>query len=259
MDPSRSFAGVDADLWIAAATFAGPVIAVLLGLWIFRIQQQSQHASQRFLTDGIQKLHSTLSALLSIHLQNYQTGSYIIRTLKTYKLGDPLAPKPDEIPRFLGLELESLPIDSLAPVQELIGDRVVLDWAVTSLSDVTLEAKEGEFQIRQPAAAYYRSDPSTTRLDTDEAVRRLTSILDGWNSRVSAHFALLDRLNDLARHVITKRPWTVRGYYALCKRPEVNKIREEMRRGYEDAQKARKDTDATLKSGGAAPGPAATA
>jgi len=252
MDASPSFLGVDAELWSAAATFAGPLVAVLLGLWIFRIQQQSQHASQRFLTDGIQKLYGTLSTLLSIHLQNYQIGSYIIRTLKTYKLGDPLAPQPDEIPRFLGLELESLPIDSLLPVQELVGDRVVLDWSMLALSDVTLEAKEGEFQFRRPVAAYYQSDPSTTRLNVDEVVQRLTLILDGWNSRVSAHFALLDRLNDLAHHVATKHPWTVQGYYTLWKRADVDKIRQEMRRGYENAQKAHEDTHATLKSGGAA-------
>jgi len=252
VDASRSFVGVDADLWSAAASFAGPLVAVLLGLWIFRIQQQSQHASQRFLTDGIQKLHGTLTTLLSIHLQNYQIGSYIIRMLKTYKLGDPLTPEPHEIPRFLGLELESLPIDCLLPVQELIGDRVVLDWVMLALSDVTLEAKEGEFQIRQPTTAYYRSDPSTTKLDANEAVRRLTSVLEGWNSRVSAHFALLDRLNDLAGHIARKRPWTVRGYYTMWKRGEIDKVRQEMRRGYENAQKVHEDTDATLKSGGAA-------
>jgi hypothetical protein len=244
--------GIDADLWSAAAAFAGPLAAVLLGLWIFRIQQQSQYASQRFITDGIQKLYGTLSTLLSIHLQNYQIGSYTIRMLRTYKLGDPLAPNPHDIPRFLGLELESLPIDSLLPVQELVGDRVALDWTMLALSDVTLEAKEGEFQIRQPVAAYYESDPSTTTLNMDEAVRRLTLILDGWNSRVSPHFALLDRLNELAGHVARKRPWTLQGYYTLWKRPQVDKIRQEMRRGYEKAQKAREDTDAVLKSGGAA-------
>jgi hypothetical protein len=234
------------------AAFAGPLVAVLLGLWIFRIQQQSQHASQRFLTDGIQKLHGTLSTLLSIHLQNYQIGSYIIRMLKTYQLGDPLAPDANEIPRFLGLELESLPIDSLLPVQELIGDRVALDWVVRALSDVTLEAKECEFQLRQPLAAYYRSDPSTTRLNADETIRRLTLVLEAWNTRVSAHFALLDRLNDLARHLATKRPWTVRGYYTVWKRPEIDEIREAMREGYQDAQKARQETDDTLSSGGGA-------
>lgn len=251
MDASRSFVGIDADLWTAAGAFAGPVVAVVLGLWIFRIQQQSQHASQRFLTDGIQKLHGTLSILLSIHLQNYQIGSYIIRMLKMYKLGGPLTPEPHEIPRFLGLELESLPIDSLLPVQELIGDGVVLDWVWLALSDITLEAKEGEFQIRRPVAAYYRSDPSTAKLDVDEAGQRLTSILEAWQSRASAHFALLDRLNDLADHVARKRPWTVHGYYAMSKRSEIEKIREEMRRGHENAQKVHRDTDAILKSGGA--------
>lgn len=251
MDASRSFVGIDADLWSAAGAFAGPVVAVLLGLWIFRIQQQSHHASQRFLTDGIQKLHGTLSTLLSIHLQNYQIGSYIIRMLKTCDRAHPLSPEPHEIPRFLGLELESLPIDSLLPVQELIGDRVVLDWAMLALSDVTLEAKEGEFQIRQPVAAYYRTDAATTKLDVDEAVRRLTSVLEAWNSRVSAHFALVDRLNDLAGHVARKRPWTVQGYYAVWKRSEIGEVREEMRRGHENAQKVHRDTDAILKSGGA--------
>jgi hypothetical protein len=252
MDASRSFVGIDADLWTAMGAFAGPLLAVLLGLWVFRIQQQSQYASQRFLADGIQKLFGTLSTLLSIHLLNYQIGSYIIRSLKTYELGHPLAPKAHEIPRFLGLELDSLPIDSVLPVQELIGDQVVLDWVMLAASDVTLEAKEGEFQIRQPVAAYYRSDPETTRLDVDEADRRLKLILEGWNSRLSTHFALLDGLHDLASHVAKKRPWTVQGYYTVWKRSEIGKIREKMRRGYEAAQKAHEDTDDTLKSGGAA-------
>jgi len=251
MDASRSFVGIDADLWTAAGAFAGPLVAVLLGLWIFRIQQQSQHASQRFLTDGIQRLYGTLSTLLSIHLLNYQIGSNIIRMLKTCDRDHPLKPEPAEIPRFLGLELESLPIDSLLPVQELIGDRVVLDWVMLALSDLTLEAKEGEFQIRQPVAAYYRTDPATTKLDVDEAARRLTSVLEAWNSRASAHFALIDRLNDLAGHLARKRPLTVQGYYAVWKRSEIGEVREEMQRGHENAQKVHRDTDAILKSGGA--------
>jgi hypothetical protein len=215
------------------------------------IQQQSQHALQRFLTDGIQALHGTLSQLLSIHLQNYQIGSYIIRIVKTYERDHPLAPEANEFPRFLGLELESLPIASLLPVQELIGDKVVLDWVMLALSDVTLEAKEGDFQIRQPTVAFYRADPSNTKMDVDEAVRRLTAVLEAWNTRVSTHFALLDRLNDLARHVATKRPWTIRGYYAIWKRREIEKLRDEMRQGYRRAREAHEATATVLKTGGA--------
>jgi hypothetical protein len=248
----RSFIGVDADLWTAIAAFVSPLAAVLVGLLVFRIQQQSQHASQRFLTDGVQKLYGTLSTLLSIHLLNYQIASYMIRTLKTYKLGDPLTPDPNEIPRFLGLDLESLPIDSLLPVQELIGDKVILDWVTHALSDVTLEAKDGEFQIRQPLVAYYGCDPQTTKLDVNEAGRQLTCILEAYNARISVHFGLLDRLNDLARHVATKRPWTLGGYYSIWKRREIGGIREQMQMRYKQYQKVRENTKAVLKGGGAA-------
>ncbi len=249
---SRSFIGIDADLWVAIAAFVGPVVVVLFGYLGFRNQQQSHHASQRFLTDGIQKLYGALSILFSIHLQNYQIGTYIIRTLKTYKLGDPMTPKSHEIPRFLGLELESLPIDSLLPVQELIGDKVVLDWVMNVLSDVTLEAKEGDFQIRQPVVAYYRCDPRTTKLDVNEAERRLTCILEAYTARINVHFDLLDRLNELARHVATKRPWTLGGYYSIWKRSEVRIIREKMQLKYEQYKKVNEKTEAILKGVGAA-------
>ncbi len=217
---------------------------------VFRVQQQGQLAAQRFLTDGIQKLYGTLSTLLSIHLQNYQIGNYVIRTPKTYERSHPLAPQPDALPRFLGLELESLPVDSLLPVQELIGDKVVLDWVMLALSDITLEAKEADFQIRQPIVAYYKSDPST-KINVDEGVQRLTNVLEAWQSRVAVHFALLDRLNDLANHLARKRPWTIQGYYAVSKRPEIGEIREEMKRGYERAKKLHEETEEVLKSGGA--------
>jgi hypothetical protein len=251
-----SFAGVDADLWVALGTVVGPLLAVFLGLLVFRYQQQSQSALQRFLTDGVQSLFGTFSTLLSIHLQNYQIGTFVIRTLRTYEWGHPLAPEPDEIPRFLGLELESLPIDSVLPVQELVGDKVVLEWVMSALSDVTLEAKMADSEIRQPIAAYYRTNP---KLDRDEAVQRLTAVLEAWNTRVSAHFALLDRLNDLARHLATKLPWTVGGYYAVYKRKDIDKLRAEMHADFEKAQKAHDQTEKLLRSGGADRGQAAPA
>ncbi|MBI2914059.1 MAG: hypothetical protein HYY03_09075 [Chloroflexi bacterium] len=244
---SRAFLGVDADLWAAIAALVGPLIAVLSGLFVFRIQQQSEHASERFVTNGIQKLYGTLSTLLSIHLLNFQIGAFIVRTLKTYELGHPLAPRGDEIPTFLGLELESLPIDSLLPVQELVGDKVVLDWAMSALSDVTLEAKECDSEIRQPVAAYYRGNPTTTKLRRDEALRGLTIVQEAWNLRVSAHFALLDRLNDLARHIAVKRPWTVSGYYAVRDRREIGQLREQMHKGFEKAKLAREQTKPWLQ------------
>lgn len=243
-----SFAGVDANLWVALGTIVGPLAAVFVGLLVYRYQQQSQYALQRFLKDGVQNIFGTLSTLLSIHLQNYQIGTFVIRTLRTYEWGHPLAPGPDEIPRFLGLELESLPIDSVLPVQELIGDRVVLDWVMSALSDVTLEAKVADSEIRQPIAAYYRTNP---KLDRDEAVQRLTAVLEAWNTRVSAHFALLDRLNDLATHLGTKLPWTVGGYYAVRTRSEVVDLRKNMKTQFEKARAAHDETEAVLRSGGA--------
>jgi hypothetical protein len=248
---TRSFIGIDADLWTAVAAFVGPLVAVLIGLWVFKIQQQSQHASQRFLTDGVQKLSGTLSSLLSIHLLNYQIGTYIIRTLRTYERGAPLAPDPNELPRFLGLELDSLPIDAVLPVQELVGDKVVLDWVMHVLSDVTLEAKEGDFQIRRPIVAYY-TDPSL-KVNVDEAVRQLTALLDGWEALISPHFALLDRLYDLERHLVSKRPLTAKGFFAVSKRSQIEEIRGHLQRGYDHSRKVEEETEALRKGGGAAP------
>lgn len=244
---TRDFLGIDADLWMAFGTILGPLVAVLLGLWIFRIQQQSQFASERFLSDGVQRLYGTLSTLLSIYLQNYQIGTYIIRTVQTYERGHPLTPGPDEVPKFIGLELDSLPIDSILPVQEIIGDSVVSEWVMLALSDVTLEAKEADFQVRQPTVAYYRSG---VKVDTEEVTRRLLEVLEAWNERVSTHFALLDRLNDLSRHIATNRPWTVRGYYAMSRRGEVVEIREAMKTGLSRVHGAHEKTASVLRSGG---------
>lgn len=246
---SASFLGINAEFWIAGATLLGPILAVLLGLWVYRIQQQSQYAAERFLRDGVQNLIGTLSKLLSMHLVNYQVGTYIIRTIKTYERGHPLTPDPDQLPKFLGLQLEALPIDSLLPVQEIVGDKVVLDWVMLALSDVTLEAREADFQVRQPTVAYYRS-ASSTALDTDQAVRRLSAVLDAWEARVSTHFALLDRLNDLAANIAKKRPWTIGGYYKLPKRRGVAEIREAFHKGYERARQAHEETNETLRTGG---------
>jgi len=247
----RSFIGVDADAWSAVGVFIGPLLAVVAGLLVFRYQQDMQDAHRRFLTDGIQKLTGTLAHLLEIHLQNYQVGTYNIRILKTYERSHPLAPKPGEFPRFVGLNSEPLAIDSPLSVQELIGDKVVLDWVMHALSDVTLEAKEGDSQIRQPIEAYYRSDASV-KLDVDEAVRRLELILEAWNTRIEPHFALLDRLYELDRHLARRRPWTVRGYYAVSTHSEIRQIREQMQLQYKDYEKVHEKTADVMKSGGAA-------
>lgn len=252
---SRAVFGVDAALWTAVAALASPLVAVLFGLILFRIQQQAQTASQRFLTDGVQKLYGALNTLLSIHILNVQIGAHIIRILKTSKRGHPLSPESSQVPHYQGLELESLPFDSLHPVQELIGDKVVLDWMMLAISDVTLEAKAGEFQIRQPVAAYLGSDPSTGGMDVDEVVPVLNAVLAVWEERVGAHFAIMDRLNELARHLARKRPWFVGGFYVVWKRSEIRKIREAMQDGYENAEAVHERTEDLLKSGGAASDP----
>lgn len=245
---TRSFLGWDADLWAAIGALAIPVIIAILGVWWGRFQQQARWASERFQVQGIQRLHGALSTFLSIHLQNYQIGGFIIRAMKTYEPDHPLAPQPNEIPEFLGQRFDAFPIDPLLPVQELLGDKVILDWVMMLISDVTLEAKEGEFQIRQPIAAYYREH---VPMRVDEAVARMTAVLEAWNSRVSTHFALLDRLNDLDRHIGTKRPWTQGGYYAVKNRREVVTIVKHMKTGLEAVTKAHDDTRGTLRSGGA--------
>ena len=242
----------DVDVWAAAGIWVGPFVAVVAGVFVFRYQQDMQDARQRFITDGIQKLNRALSHLLEIHVQNNQVGTFLIRTLKMYERGHPLTPDPDEFPRMVGLNLEPLAIDSTLPVQELIGDKVVLDWVMHAIADVTLEAKEFDSIFRQPIAAYYRSDPKTTKLDVEETVRQLTSILEAWNSRIEVHFALLDRLYDLDRHLMQKRPWTLGRYYSIWKSSEVGKIREQMQLRYADYENVREETEAVMKSGGAA-------
>ncbi len=252
MDTSPSLLGIDAGLWIAAAAFFGPLLAILLGLWIFRMQQQWQYSSERFLRDGVQALRRSLSILVSIHLQNYQIGIIIIRTLRTQKRGDPLTLQPDELPGILGLEMESWPIDMVLPVQELVGDRAILDWVMLAISTITLEAKELNSLIRQPIVAYYRTDPSKIKSEVDDTVIRCTSVLDAWESRSSAHTALLDRLHDLEGHIWRRRPWTVNGYYAIRKRPEIRKLQDKIKRGYENAKAVHERTEDILKRGGAA-------
>lgn len=244
---TRSLFSVDADLLLVAATTLGPFLAVIFGLLVYRYQQQVQYSSERFLSDGIQSLYRAVSALLSIHLQNYQIGSYIIRTIRNYEHGHPLAPTPAEIPEFVGLQLESLPIDSVLLVQELLGDKVILDWVMHAISDVTLEAKEAEFQIRQPTAALYRS---SVDVDRDELTKALTLVLEGWNTRVSTHFALRDRLHDLDSHFGKKRPWTLSGHYAVRERDEVKEIVKEMKQGLCKVMVAHNQTAEVLRTGG---------
>ncbi len=249
MDTSPSLLGIDAGLWIAAAAFFGPLLAVLLGLWILRMQQQWQYSSERFFRDGVQALRRSLNILLSIHLQNFQIGNNIIRTFSTQKRGDPLTLEPDELPGILGLEMESWPMDLVLPVQELIGDPAILDWVLLAISDITLEAKEINSLIRQPTVAYYRTD-SSDMYDLDYAVRRSTLILEAWNCRNSANLApLIDRLKELEVHVARKRPWTVKGYYAVRERSEIGELRDKIKRGYEKAQEVNQATAAWLKSG----------
>jgi len=242
----------NADVWIAAAALVGPTLAALFGVILFRYRQQVEQTDQRLITDGVQAFHTSLSGLLSAHLLNFQIANYIIRYVKLYRRGEPLTPGVLAVPEFLGVRRETLPITPLLPIQELIGDKVILDWGMKALSDTTLEAKELDFQIRQPLASYYESDPPVS-LDVDQAAERLTRITEAWNSRVEPHFALLDRLNDLSREVARKRPWTVGGYFAIHRRPEVAAIREKMKAHLKDVDKIRERVDRVLKSGGVEP------
>src|SRR5713101_7466124 len=129
----------------------------MVGVVIFRFLQQVEDVDRRFMKDGMQSFHTNLSGLLSAHLLNFQIATYIIRQLKTYPRGHVLAPTASSLPRFIGVERESLPISPLLPIQELIGDKVILDWGMLALSDTTLESKELDLQIRQPIVAYYES------------------------------------------------------------------------------------------------------
>lgn len=248
--------GIDADLSTAIAAIVGPLVAVFLavivGLWQFKIQQQSQHASQRFITDGVQKLSGALGTLISIHHLNFQISTYIIRALTVHDSGDQPTPGPDDLPEFLGLKIESLPFDSVLPVQELIGDKVVLDWTMHAISDVTLEAKELNFLLRQPVAAYFRGD---TDWNVGETVRRMKAVRNGWNDRIAPHTALLDRLYKLEGQLVLDRPTTAKDYFTVWKRSEIKKIRDEMIKGYEIAMTALRESEPVLKSGGAASGP----
>ncbi|OGO50810.1 MAG: hypothetical protein A2148_03805 [Chloroflexi bacterium RBG_16_68_14] len=241
---------MDAELWTAVAVAViGPTAAVILGVGSFWVREERQKASQRYLDDGAVKLLKVVSARLSIYLLNYQTANYSIRLLKTYEPGGPLAPGPEAIPGFLDVDLDSLPIDVILPVQELVGDDSVMKWVVEALSDVTLFAKEVDFQIRQPLAAYFRGDPRT-HLDRQEAVKRLSATVDAWATRLHPHFALLGRLHDLITHVERRRPWTFGGYSTISRRHEVEEMRKEWRRGYGEAQQERKKAEPVLRSGG---------
>ncbi|HEY8768646.1 MAG TPA: hypothetical protein VIP09_15535 [Dehalococcoidia bacterium] len=122
-----------------------------------------------------------------------------------------------------------------------------MDWGMMALSNVTLEAKECDFQIRQPTEADYREGID---LDRDRAVPALTLVLEAWNERCSTHFALLDRLNDLAKHVMMERPWTMSGFYAISKRSTVKSIVKQMEDGYAKVLQVHKETEQVLRTGG---------
>ena len=241
---------MDSELWTAVAVAAiGPAVVVLLGVGSFWLREERQKASQRYLDDGAKKLLGVVSARLSIYLLNYQTAHYSIRLLKVYEPGGPLAPQAEAVPGFLDVDLDSLPIDLILPVKELVDDDVVMNWVVKALSDVTLFAKELDFQIRQPLVAYFKNDRNTV-LDKEEAVKRLTTVVDAWGDRLNPHFALLDRLHDLITHVERKRPWRFSGYATISKRPEIEEMRQAWQEGYKAAEEARKDAEPTLRSGG---------
>ena len=238
---------MDAELWTAvAASVLGPTVAIILGVGSFWLREERQRASQRYLDDGAVRLLKVISARLSIYLLNVQTANYSIRLLKTYEPGGPLAPGSDSIPSFLDVDLDTLPVDLILPVQELIGDDSVMHWVVTALSDVTLYAKEMDFQIGQPLVAYFRGDVGTN-VDRDEAIKRLSKMVDAWDARLRPHFALLDRLHDLITHVERNRPWRFSGYATVPRRPEVAQMREAWRDGYEQAKRAREAAAPALR------------
>ena len=133
-------------------------------------------------------------------------------------------------------------------MKELVDDDSVMNWVVRALSDLTLFAKEMDFQIRQPLAAYFRGDPETI-LDREEAIEQLSAMVDAWAERLKPHFALLDRLHDLITHVERKRPWTFRGYSTISQRSEITQMRAAWRTGYERSSKAREAAAPVLKSG----------
>ncbi len=242
-----------ADLLTAIVAIVGSLAAVLLagllGLRTFNTQQQSQHASQRFIADGVRKLSGALSTLVSIHHLNFQISTYIIRALTMYDRGDQPTPGPDDLPEFLGLKIESLPFDSMLPVQELMGDKVILDWTMHAISDFTLEAKELNFLFRQPTAAYFRGE---TEVNVGETVRRMKAVREAWNDRIAPHTALLDLLYKLERQLVIDRPATAKDYYAVKERSGIEKLRDDMHSGYDKAMTAKRETEAVLKSGGAA-------
>ncbi len=240
---------MDAELWTAVAVAViGPTAAVTLGVVSFWLREERQKASQRYLDDGAVKLLKIISARLSIYLLNLQTANYSIRLLKTYEPGGPLAPQPEAIPGFLDVDLDSLPIDVILPVQELVGDDSVTRWVILALSDMTLFAKEMDFQIRQPLTAYFRADAGTT-VDREEAIKRLSAVVDAWDARLRPHFHLLQLLHDLITHVERKRPWTFGGYPTISQRPEAAKMRQAWQDGCEQAMKARTDAEPVIRSG----------
>jgi len=222
---------MDPDLLLAIAALVGPTIAAFVGVIVYRYRRQVEEIDQVILQDGIQSFHTSLYGLLSAHLLNYQIAGYIIKYLRTYRIGELLTPESPPLPRFVGVELDSLPISPLLPLQEVVGDKVILDWGMLALSDTTLEPKELDIQIRQPVVAYYGADLAKGTLDVDELVQQLTALMEVWNEKLATHFALLDRLYDLKREITRKRPWRVSGYYALSKRMEIAEIRQKLKEG----------------------------
>ncbi len=275
--PSRSVLGADADLLLAGAAVTGPIlaaaIAAFFGVRLYnrgraddlatersrqeseraadRSRQESERAADRFITNGIEKLHAALSEMATLHIQNFQAGTYIIRTLKTYKKDGPLKANPDDFPKIMGLEM-LLPLDSILPVRQLIGDKDVADWAAHAMSDYSLEAKEINFQIRTPIVAYY--DPGSPAVADDvleTLANNFTAVLDAWESRVSAHAILTDSLSTLVSHLSDSRPSTISEYLEVSKRSEIATLRQQIKDGYRDAMDERRKADPILRSGGA--------
>ena len=173
----REFAGLNSDEWLAIATFVGPVVAavgaallaLVLGFRTFLRQQEAVDVRRRYLDGGIVRLKESLAGLLAAHLQNYQVAMYLLRALRDTPRGDAFAPSPSDLPDFIELTGQPLPLDALLPSQEILGDRVILEWSVLALSDATLAGREYRFQVRDPLVAYYGANAKWRFGDTEEA------------------------------------------------------------------------------------------
>lgn len=248
----REFAGLNSDEWLAIATFAGPLVAaasaallaVVFGFKQFRRQQEAAGVRRRYLDDGVVKLKQSLAGFLGAHLHNYQTAMYLLRTVRETPRGDAFAPAPSNLPHFVDLAAQPLPLDALLPTQEILGDEVVLRWSIVALSDSTLAAREYRFQVRDALAAYYGADPGWRFGSTAEADRELLKLVDKWNSRVSLHFRLLDFLDRLESCFLDAHPNSRASVRALPKDQQIVDLREEMNKAFGDVSRVREESGA---------------